>query len=66
MFERHVIRLSALALSATVTLSLLSGIDTLARSEHAGNDASAGPWAASAPTGTGRPDVAQRAPQPRI
>lgn len=66
MFERHVIRLSALMLSVTVTLSLLSGIDSLARSEHAGNDASAVQWAASAPASTSRPSVAQQATPPRI
>jgi len=66
MFERHVIRLSALMLSATVTLTLLSGIDVLARNEHAGSDAGAVQWAASAPAPSARPSVAQRESPPRI
>lgn len=65
MFERHVIRLSALVLSATVTLTLLSGIDSLARNEHAGNAVSAVQWAASAPAPAARPSVAQQESTPR-
>jgi hypothetical protein len=50
MLERHLGRLSALAMSTLVTLSVLSGIQSLARSEHAGHDAQASALAASAVT----------------
>lgn len=66
MFSRLITRSSALLLSAVVTLVVLSGIDLLARNEHAGADVASALLAASAPARAQRVHVIQRAQRVQV